>query len=91
MSTYKITCPACKQKFTRERIILIEKNRKKIEKEKVKELAPTVQELIALFSPEPIPIDKITVITADREQQLQQPNNPGMSLEVTIVPGLEPK
>ena len=92
MPTYKIKCPKCKEEFTKERIILFEKNKKEIQDEaKVKELAPSVTKLIEQISPETIKIKKITIIEADREQQLQQTNNPGMSLEVTIVPGLEPK
>jgi|MudIll2142460700_1097286.scaffolds.fasta_scaffold2007861_1 uncharacterized Zn finger protein (UPF0148 family) len=91
MPTYKIKCPKCKEEFTKESIILLQKNKKEVEEAKLKDLAPKVQDLIAQISKKTINIKKITVITADREQQLQQTNNPGMSLEVTIVPGLEPK
>ncbi len=94
MTKYKIECPNCGHEFTKERIVLFEKNKKEIkEKTKVEELAPCVKELIKQLSTRTIEIkdiEKITVITADKEQPLRQKKNPGMAIEVTIIPGLEP-
>ncbi len=87
-------CPRCKKDFTKECVVLVEKNRKEIkEKETMEELAPKIQDLIAQLSTRTIDIkdiEKITVITADKEQPLRQKKNPGMAIEVTIIPGLEP-
>ena len=66
--------------------------RKKIveEKTEVDKLAFPVKCLIAQLSTKTINIKKITLIVADKEELLQQTNNPGMSLEVYISPGLQP-
>jgi len=91
MSTHKVECPICKKAFTHEHIHLVEKKKKEITgSNELKTLAPKINDLLAQLGDKEVSIKKITIIAANKENQLQQINNPGYSLEVHIVPALEP-
>lgn len=92
MPTHKVECPICKKVFTHEHIHLVEKKKKEITGSKELEaLAPKVNDLLRQLGDKAVSIKKITIIAANKENQLQQTDNPGYSLEVHLVPGLEPK